>query len=54
MINTNVKISKMETQIIKLSELKVGSFLHGLAKSNIKFHGFYTCTYKGVKTRIVE
>ncbi len=44
----------METQIIKLSDLKAGSFIYRLAKSHIKFHGFYTCTYKGVKTRIVE
>ncbi len=44
----------MEGQIIKLSDVKSNTLLHSVAKANIKFHGFYTCTYKGVKTRIVE
>jgi len=45
----------METdvQILKLSDLEKGSLLYCLAKANLDNKGYYECTLKDVKTKII-
>jgi hypothetical protein len=39
---------------LTLSQLQKGTLLYGLAKAKIDHQGFYSCTYKGLKTVIVK
>jgi hypothetical protein len=41
-------------QKLKLSKISKNTLLYGLAKAMIESKGFYSCTYKGLKTVIVK
>ena len=41
-------------QILNLSTIIKGTFLYSLAEAEIKVNGFYTCTYKGIRTLIIK